>query len=142
MRAEFLSNRPAFANVKAAQQALDEWVDYYNSARPHQSLDMATPAQRFVPAAAAPAPSAMTAPAGADRTGDDWVSRRVCDNGIVCVSWQQVSVGRHYGGARCDVHVDGDLLRFWIGDQLVKTAVRTSHGEVRNKRALRTSAQA
>ena len=142
MRAEFLSNRPAFANLRAAQQALDEWVDYYNSARPHQSLDMATPAQRFTPAAAAPAPSAMTAPAGADRTGDDWVSRRVCANGIVCVSWQQVSVGRHYGGARCDVHVDGDLLRFWIGDQLVKTAVRTSHGEVRNKRALRTSAQA
>jgi hypothetical protein len=37
------------------------------------------------------------------------------------------------------VHVDGDLLRFWIGDQLVKTAARTSRGEVRNKRALRTS---
>jgi len=26
------------------------------------------------------------------------------------VSWQQVSVGRHYAGAHCDVHVDGDLL--------------------------------
>ena len=49
MRAEFLSNRPAFANLKAAQQALDEWVNYYNTARPHQSLDMATPAQRFSP---------------------------------------------------------------------------------------------
>ena len=31
-------------------------------------------------------------------------------------------------------------LRFWIGDQLVKTAARKSTGEVRNKRALRTSA--
>ncbi|MFA1703950.1 IS481 family transposase, partial [Mycobacterium intracellulare] len=62
--------------------------------------------------------------------------------GIVCVSWQQVSVGRHYAGARCDVHIDGDLLRFWIGQDLVKTAARTSHGEVRNKRALRTSAPA
>ena len=60
---------------------------------------------------------------------------------MVCVWWQQVSVGRHDAGARCDVHVDGDLLRFFIGDDLVKTAARTSHGEVRNKRALRTSGQ-
>jgi hypothetical protein len=45
-------------------------------------------------------------------------------------------------GARCDVHVDGDLLRFWIGNELVKTAARTSRGAVRNKRALRTSGQA
>jgi hypothetical protein len=52
-------------------------------------------------------------------------------NGIVCVSWQQVSVGRHHVGARCDVHVDGELLQFWIGNDLVKTAARTSTGEVR-----------
>jgi hypothetical protein len=59
----------------------------------------------------------------------------------VCVSWQQVSVGVHYAGSRCDVRVNGDLLRFWIGDELVKTAARTSTGEVRNKRALNTTAQ-
>jgi transposase InsO family protein len=138
MRAEFLSNRPAFTNLRVAQQALDQWVDYYNTARPHQSLDMATPAQRFTSGASACTPARPLSTAG-DRTGDDWVSRRVTTNGVVCVAWQQVSVGRHYAGACCDVHVDGQLLRFWIGDQLVKTAARTSHGEVRNKRALRTS---
>jgi hypothetical protein len=47
-----------------------------------------------------------------------------------------------YAGARCDVHVDGELLRFWVGDKLVKTAARTSRGEVRNKHALRTRGQA
>jgi transposase InsO family protein len=134
LRAEFLSNRTPFTNLKVAQQALDEWVDYYNTARPHQSLDMSTPAQRFDPATPAQ-PTSRAAP-GSDRTGDDWVSRRVGANGIVCVSWQQVCVGRHHAGARCDVHVDGELLRFWVGDQLVKTAARTSRGEVRNKRAL------
>lgn len=139
MRAEFLSNRPAFTNLRTAQQALDDWVDYYNNTRPHQSLGMATPAQRFSPAPQ-PSPPARVQPAG-DRTGDDWVSRRVGANGIVCVSWQQVCVGRHHAGARCDVHVDGELLRFWIGDELVKTAARTSCGEVRNKRALRTSTE-
>lgn len=138
MRAEFLSGRDAFTNLKVAQQALDEWVDFYNTARPHQAIDMLTPAQRFT---ANPSATPIAAPAPADndeRTGSDWVSRRVTTNGVVCVSWQQVSLGRYYAGSRCDVHVDGDLLRFFVGDVLVKTAARTSNGEVRNKRAFRT----
>jgi transposase InsO family protein len=139
LRAEFLSNRAPFTNLKTAQHALDEWVDDYNHQRPHQSLKMSTPAARFHTGAPASPPSNSTTD-HRDRTGDDWVSRRVCANGIVCVSWQQVCIGRHYGGQRCDVHVDGDLLRFWVGDNLVKTAPRTSTGEVRNKRALRTNA--
>ncbi|MFV9635222.1 IS481 family transposase, partial [Mycobacterium neumannii] len=53
----------------------------------------------------------------------------------------QVSLGQHYAGSRCDVHVDGDLLRFYIGDVLVKTAARASTGKVRNKRALRTQTE-
>jgi transposase InsO family protein len=142
LRAEFLSTASPFKNLKAAQQALDEWVHYYNTARPHQSLDMATPAQRFNAAPSLRPVDAMPAGGHQDRSGTHWVSRRVGANGVVGVSWQQVCVGRHYAGARCDVHVDGQLLRFWIDDKLVKTAARTSHGEVRNKRALRTSARA
>jgi transposase InsO family protein len=136
MRAEFLSSRTAFASLKAAQQALDEWVNYYNTARPHQALDMAMPTDRFIPGAAVS--PAVSAPLGQSRAGDDWVSRRVTSNGVVSVAWQQVCVGAHHAGARCDVHVDGDLLRFFIGDDLVKTAARTSSGTVRNKRAFRT----
>ena len=138
LRAEFLATTTPFTNLKTAQQRLDEWVDDYNHHRPHQSLKMATPAQRFTAGAPASPPSNSTINR-ADRNGAGWVSRRVCSNGIVCVSWQQVCIGRHYGGQRCDVHIDGDLLRFWVGDQLVKTAARTSTGEVRNKRALRTA---
>jgi hypothetical protein len=77
----------------------------------------------------------------AERTGSDWVSRRVTTNGVVCVSWQQVSLGRHYAGSRCDVHVDGALLRFYNGHVLVKTAARTSNGAVRNRQALCTSTE-
>ena len=138
LRAEFLSNRPPFPNLRTAQQALDEWVADYNTNRPHQALKMDTPAQRFHAGAPASPPS-NSATAATDRGGQDWVSRRVCANGIVCVSWQQVCIGRHYAGERCDVHVDGELLRFWVGDELVKTAARTSTGRVRNKRALRAA---
>jgi hypothetical protein len=113
--------------VGVARQTLHSWLARYE----------ASGLEGLVDRSHRPVSCPHQMPAGADRTGDDWVSRRVCSNGIVCVCWQQVSVGRHHVGARCDVHVDGVLLRFWIGDQLVKSAARTSRGEVRNKRALR-----
>jgi len=47
LRAEFLSAHTPFTNLKTAQQAPDEWIDYYNNTRPHQALDMATPAEKF-----------------------------------------------------------------------------------------------
>lgn len=47
LRAEFLSQAKPFTNLKAAQQALEDRVLDYNTIRPHQSLKMDTPAQRF-----------------------------------------------------------------------------------------------
>src|ERR1700760_515465 len=46
IRTEFRTDR-VFASLAAAQAELDDWVEQYNTARPHQSLDMDTPAQRF-----------------------------------------------------------------------------------------------
>jgi transposase InsO family protein len=129
LRAECLTGQ-LFHSLPIAQAAVDEWVAFYNTRRPHQSLEMAVPADRFIPAVPASRPVA-----GADRSGDDWVSRRVGANGVVCVSWQQVSVGKHHAGARCDVQVGEQLLQFWIGNELCKTVARTSRGEVRKKRA-------
>ncbi|SER33511.1 hypothetical protein SAMN05421756_11376, partial [Microlunatus flavus] len=71
----------------------------------------------------------------ADRDGDGWVSRKVGPNGVVCVAWQQVSVGKHRAGSRCDVLVTDQVLQFWIGSELLKTVTRTSSGEVRKKHA-------
>ena len=34
-------------SIEAAQAAIDAWVVEYNTRRPHQSLDMAYPADRF-----------------------------------------------------------------------------------------------
>jgi transposase InsO family protein len=136
LRAEF-DTRRVFSSLKVAQGALDEWVTYYNAQRPHQALDYATPAARFEQRPAEPAvpTRAPVAPAVADRSGDGWVSRRVAANGVVCVAWQQVSVGKHRAGARCDVLVTDQLLQFWVGDELLKTVPRTSSGEVRKKHA-------
>lgn len=134
LRVEF-DTRQVFRTLKVAQQALDEWAIYYNSDRPHQSLGDATPASRFQSAGSdvrGPRPSP-------DRTGEQWVTRRVSANGVVCVGYQQVSVGKHYGGSPCNVLVGDRVLQFWVGDQLLKTVARTGSDEIRKKMASGTA---
>ena len=46
LRAEF-DTRRVFDSLPAAQAELDAWVARYNAERPHQALQMATPAARF-----------------------------------------------------------------------------------------------
>ncbi|CAM4216454.1 Transposase [Mycobacterium basiliense] len=48
MRGEFFTDADrVFATIAELQAALDRWVGYYNTERPHQSLGMRPPAQRF-----------------------------------------------------------------------------------------------
>lgn len=129
LRAEFLTGT-VFDTLADAQARLDAWVTTYNTDRPHQALDMVTPAERY---GTGPRRPVATEP---DRSGPEWVARKVSTVGVVCVSWQQVSVGRHRAGERCDVHVGPDLLQFWIGNELLRTVKRESTGPVRNKRPL------
>ncbi len=49
LRTEFRTDR-VFVDLATAQAELDEWVHDYNHDRPHQALDMATPASRFLSA--------------------------------------------------------------------------------------------
>jgi transposase InsO family protein len=49
LRRELLNDITVFDDVAAAQTAIDRWVAQYNGSRPHQSLDMAVPADRFRP---------------------------------------------------------------------------------------------
>ena len=138
LRLEF-DTRQVFSSLTTAQQALDEWVAEYNTTRPHQSINDATPAERFytrnqsTPAPAEPA--IELAALRTDRTGAGWVSRHVSANGVICVSWQQICLGISHAGANVDVEVGEQLLQIWRGDELIKTVQRTSRGEVRKKRA-------
>ena len=135
LRLEFLSGR-VFDSLEAAQGALDGWVVEYNTDRPHQSLQMATPAERF--GASRPDTPAVPLDASAldhDRSGEGWVARTVSVNGTICVSNQVFSVGKHRGGRIIDVRVRPELLEAWDGAELVKTVLRTSKGVVRKKKA-------
>jgi transposase InsO family protein len=53
LRRELLDHCGPFESIQAAQAAIDAWVVEYNTRRPHQALDMAVPADRFLTAAAA-----------------------------------------------------------------------------------------
>jgi Integrase core domain len=49
LQTNFLNDVGPFATIEEAQAAVDGWRHEYNTERPHQSLDMATPASRFRP---------------------------------------------------------------------------------------------
>ena len=133
LRDEF-NTRQIFRNLKTAQEALDEWVSYYNTQRPHQALEDATPESRFRPGDR----EVRHQPKQPERNGEQWVSRRVAQNGIVCVDSQHISVGKHYGGSTCDVLVSDGLFQFWVGNELLKTVARITPGaEIRKKHAER-----
>ena len=50
LRRDLLADHEPFADLDDVQATLDAWVaEDYNTRRPHQSLDMASPADRFAP---------------------------------------------------------------------------------------------
>jgi transposase InsO family protein len=139
IRTEFRTDR-AFASLAAIQAELDEWVTEYNTQRPHQALDMATPVQRFLREQSAPVtqlrPSAdRPARPAASRTDGYWVARRASAVGVVCVNWQQVCLGAASAGHNIDAWVTTDIIQFYDGDTLLKTSARTTEGTVRVKRS-------
>ena len=131
LRVEF-NTRQVFRNLKTAQEALDEWVSYYNTQRPHQALGDATPETRFKARSDDTQRELARRP---ERNGEQWVSRKVARNGVVCVDNQHISVGKNYGGSACDVLVSEGLFQFWVGNDLLKTVARSHAGEIRKKHA-------
>jgi transposase InsO family protein len=138
LRTEFLRGR-TFPTLELAQKELDSWVTEYNFERPHRSLKLATPAERFHANRQPTLPDLPLDRSMLDdnRSGDDWISRVVSAVGVITVSNQAFSVGKHRAGEIVDVHVRHTTLEVWCGNELLKTVARTSSGEVRKKRAER-----
>jgi len=133
LRREFLADR-AFASLEAAQAELDAWVEDYNTNRPHQALEMATPAQRFRLAPLSTDAVSIPVDAAEDHRGQ-WVLRRVASNGIVSVDNQMFSVGNAFKRELVDVFVDDTVIQIWSKNHLVKTVARQRSGPVRKVRA-------
>lgn len=140
LRRELLDVSGPFADLPTAQAAVDAWVHTYNTARPHQALDMATPASRFRPnpppeptvvAAAASleepsiaadpaAPITMLIPTSAPPMEFETV---VAASGLVGVlpRVQRVRLGKEYAGRRARVWADEQTVHIVIDGQLVRS---------------------
>ena len=69
--------------------------------------------------------------------GDEWVTRTVASTGVIAVSGQVFSAGKHRAGHVVDVKVTDSTLEVWDGNEFLKAVLRTTKGEVRKKRAQR-----
>jgi transposase InsO family protein len=133
LRREFLAER-TFPSMEAAQAALDAWVGEYNTERPHQALEMATPAERFRLRPLAKGKVSVPVDSREDHRGQ-WVLRRVGSNGMISVDNQLISVTQAFNGELVDVFVDGTLIQVWSKNHLIKTTARAREGRVRKVRA-------
>jgi transposase InsO family protein len=144
VRQEFLAVNEAFASLRAAQDALDAWVAEYNTVRPHQALDMATPASRFthrpsavdggwqelplrlpaeviaLPGGFAPAQEAGAVAVGAVPVAVE-VERIVPPSGNLTACGRQVWLGRPRTGQQVTVWASATTMHVFIGEELVKT---------------------
>jgi transposase InsO family protein len=133
LRREFLDGR-TFPSAQTAQVELDSWVADYNTNRPHQALEMATPAERFRLAPIAKTDVSVPVDTHEDHLGQ-WVLRRVASNGVVSVDNQMFSVGNAFKAELVDVFVDDTTIQVWSKNHLIKTAARLRSGPVRKIRA-------
>jgi transposase InsO family protein len=133
LRREFLADR-TFPSLEVAQTELDRWVEDYNNNRPHQGLEMATPAQRFRLRPLAKGKVSVPVDSREDHRGQ-WVLRRVGSNGMVSVDNQLFSVTNAYKGELVDVFVDESLIQVWSKNHLIRTVARAREGRVRKVRA-------
>lgn len=143
LRRELLDHSGPFADLPAAQAAIDAWVHAYNHARPHQALDMATPASLFRPRpdqphdaiplrvvrAKAPVvpvrPIAEAGPAVLVPRSDGAVefSTVVTASGTLSVlpRVQRIRLGAARAGQRAHVWVDEHSVHVLIDGVLIKT---------------------
>jgi hypothetical protein len=133
LRKEFLADR-VFSSLEHAQRELDRWVIDYNTLRPHQALEMATPADRFRLAPLSTDEASIPIDDAEDHAGQ-WVLRRVGSNGMVSVDNQLFSVTNAFKGELIDVFVDATTIQAWSKNHLIKTVARERSGPVRKVRA-------
>jgi transposase InsO family protein len=142
LRRELLDDVATWPDLDSVQAAIDVFRHEYNTDRPHQSLDMAFPADRFrptgpspvpvklpaslaVPAEPAPAPSAPVLPVVAPVTA--WsgeaveFERVVPPSGNLMVCQRQFWLGPARSGVTVTFWADTDVIHLLIGGGRVKS---------------------
>jgi len=110
-------HRPIPRSLTAAQQHHDAFVEHYNQARPHQSLDGDYPVQRYQPGVGLVLPTLELEPAGAYPPG--CLRRKVKTGGTFSYGdtqryldnrWSGVTIGLLRAGARLEIYYGASLI--------------------------------
>jgi hypothetical protein len=134
LRAEFLTGK-VFASIEEAQAALDVWVTHYNTERPHQSIGMVAPFERF--RLATPEPVEVTAPppdkervakattpASPVSPATPATTRRVGAKGLISFASAKYRAGVWLAGQDVTVVCDGGLVHLQHRGVLIATHAR------------------
>ncbi|MFJ7016418.1 IS481 family transposase [Streptomyces albogriseolus] len=146
LRRELLDRRDPFVDLATAQSVVDAWLEDYNRMRPHQALDMAVPASRFIPrprseqdalpvvlparldpvpdpAAPEPPPEPVAAvwPMAEGEVGAIEVKRVVPASGNLSLRGQQIWFGPALAGTTVTLRIDVNRLHVLIGGGRHKT---------------------
>ena len=133
LRAEWVRRHDwAFATMAEAQASLDAWVADYNTERPHQSLGMVPPAERFslartdraVVEVADPGPEPLAAPVRAPG-----VSRWVDQRGSISLAGFSYRVGPTFAGEPVEVVCQRGLVEILHRGVLVATHAQRQRRE-------------
>jgi transposase InsO family protein len=123
LRREFLDGK-VFASIEDAQAQLDAWVDSYNHDRPHQSIGMVAPWERFRLAKLEPQQPSAEPSADPEALMPPAATRRVGVKGTISFASVQYNVGRWAVGEYVDVVCDGGLVEIHHRGVLVATHAR------------------
>ena len=126
LREELLTGR-RFANIDAAQAAIDTWAATYNKDRPHQSLGMLTPLTRFH--AARPADLQEVRPVVFDENCVE-VQRRVAPRGHIGLAGTHYAVGCSHAGRIVTVRIEETVVKVVLDGKLIKTLPRRHDKDV------------
>ena len=92
LKAEVLNGRQ-FSTLSQAQAEFDRWRQVYNYQRPHQALELAVPASRYVPS-----PRAFPAHLPPLEYGPDDQPRKVQQGGVIYFRNRVIKVGKAFVG--------------------------------------------
>jgi hypothetical protein len=127
LRLECFANAE-FESIEQAQESIDSFVEQYNSARPHQALEMATPAARFYQAVKTAQLEAVdgkpVAQASETATRMHEVVRKVDITGSFGLARERYSAGRWLYGELVTVRCVADVVEIYHNGQLIKAHPR------------------
>ncbi|WP_194853110.1 integrase core domain-containing protein [Nocardia sp. SYP-A9097] len=161
LRTELLDEVKVFVTLDAAQEAIDNWVHSYSYIRPHQALDMATPASHFRPSTAqqstAPIPTTPKQAAGKELSPIIVDHEPTVDVWLAAVEWevtvpafglfkiaqaQSVWVGPAFAGRIVTVWADQRSIHIILDRHQVKTLPQAEHLHQLRLRGARTAGPA